>query len=308
MSFTAKKILQIKEIAPEQSMDEAHFFNSPEFLLTKPFKIKGWQLVKEKPIGQIYFYINKNIATSGHQSTFGSFDIDEHVTEDELFAITNTVVDELRRKEVTEIVIRQYPSYFNQSTLVDLVLKKIGFVKKTIEINQHIEVTEKPFASLVKRNVKKKINQCEDSKFTFSIESIKNLKAIYELVLDTRTRKNYTISMSLPELNLVVNACSGNFLLFALRDKGTLIAASVSIIVSTNTIYNFYHADAFAYRTKSPLTLLVQYIYEYCQINGYQYLDLGISTMQGELNAGLYKFKQNLGARTTDKVTFSLTV
>jgi len=50
--------------------------------------------------------------------------------------------------------------------------------------------------------------------------------------------------------------------------------------------------------------LLTKGLYAYCQENSFGMLDMGISTDRGAANYGLIRFKQNLGAITSLKLSF----
>ena len=89
-------------------------------------------------------------------------------------------------------------------------------------------------------------------------------------------------------------------------DNDKLIAAAISVRVSKEILYNFYHADEFTYRSSSPMVMLIKEIYEYCQRNKIQILDLGISTKNGLINQGLFNFKKSLGCSVTEKNTYGL--
>ncbi len=309
MSQAVENALLIKEITPSESMFEAHLFNSTCFLLNKPFNVRGWQLMKgPRAMAQIYFFINNSEAVSGYQSTFGSFDVNNSITKEELLFFINELNQTLRSQGISKIHIRHSPSYAQWTHLIEKTLVIMGYVKKQSETNQHIVVTAAPFSSIIKRNVRKKINQCSTQGYSFNIEPLKSLPEIYDLVVATRKRKKYALSMTLDDLHSVMADCPNNYLLFTLRDGPVLIAASVSIILNATTLYNFYHADALEYRTKSPLSALVKSIYEYCQANGYKFLDLGISSLEGKINEGLFTFKENLGAVKSKKNTYSLLI
>jgi len=308
MSQSIKKALQIKEITPAESMDEPHFFNSNVFLLNKPFNVQGWQLICDQPIAQIFFYLKDDVAISGYQATFGSFDVKNNMSQLELTFFIKEIIELLKMRGVKRMEIKNAPSYFSSSRQIEEALTSCGFNLQLLEINQQIKVNEQPFLRLAKRNVRKKINQGIHAGFTFNIEPNTNISEIYNLVVATRNRKKYGVSMTLPDLTSAIESCPESYILFTLRDGAKLIAASVSIIINSDVVYNFYHADHFEYRAKSPLSLLVKYIYEYCQQNKYKVLDLGISTMNGILNSGLFTFKENLGAVTSEKKSFSLTL
>ena len=308
MSTDVTKTLQLKKICALESVAESHFFNSASFFKTKPFEVEGWQLIKDKPVVQVFFSIINRKAISGHQATFGSFDVVEAISQEELNWFVKGFLKELELMGVQEIELRHYPDYFKNSSALQAALQTSGFEIETKEVNQHIEITSAPFEKLAKRNEVKKIRQSEEAGFVFKVVDASFVKLIYELIVEARERRGYPVSMTFDALHQAIQTTPDNYVLFTLWNKEELIAASVSVVLTKEALYNFYHADAFAYRQKSPLAYLVKCIYEYCQQFRFKILDLGISSEHGNLNEGLFTFKQNLGAIVSDKITYQLTL
>lgn len=110
--------------------------------------------------------------------------------------------------------------------------------------------------------------------------------------------------MSLEGLQNMFTLFPDEYLLFGVFDEEKMIAASVSIKVCQRILYCFYIGDDLEYRSQSPVTVLVAGIYEYCRVNNFFVLDLGLSTEKGIVNKGLYTFKKSFGAVESPKLTF----
>ena len=96
------------------------------------------------------------------------------------------------------------------------------------------------------------------------------------------------------------------YLLFGLYSGERLISVVVSVLVDRGILYNFYPGDDVQYRDHSPMVMLLDGIYRYCQTNAIRILDLGISSVDGVLNPGLYRFKKNCGSIDSWKSTYLL--
>ncbi|MCF6352317.1 MAG: hypothetical protein L3J06_04830 [Cyclobacteriaceae bacterium] len=308
MSFTVENSLQIKEIAPEQSMGGAHFFNSSPFLLNKPFRVVGWQLVKEKPIAQIFFYIYNGKAISGYQSTFGSFDMLENVSQQDLIWFIKKLFDNLKTEGVLKVKIKHFSMYMTNAVVIANALEKCGFKKNITETNQHIKIQKATFEEVANRSEVIRSNKCSQLGYKFKRASLQYLPEVYNLVLDTLARKNNAPSMAFLNLKKAIEACPDNYILFTLWDDDILIAATVSIKISNSVLYNFLHSDHLKYRKVSAFTFLLKNIYLFCLENDYKVLDLGISSVNGVINTGLFKFKKARGGLTSDKNIYHLTL
>jgi len=308
MNLATKKSLQIREITPNKSMEIAHFFNSSSFLLNKPFKLRGWQLLGSQPLAQIFFYIKGGVAFSGFQATFGSFDVVENIAESELLWFIKSLINELKENGVSKVKIRHFPSHFATANFILKALEQFGFNKVLTETNQHINVNKPNFENVADRSEVIRSNKCEKLGYTFKITSIDDLPVIYKLIENTLLRKGNRPSMSFTDLKKTIEACAENYLLFTLWDKNTLIAATVSVKINSSNLYNFYHSDHLEYRAVSALTYLLKNIYLYCYKHNFQTLDLGISSINGVINKGLFNFKKARGAVISDKNYYNLSL
>lgn len=307
MKESEVKSLKIIRIGPEDSMLGSHFFNSSKFLLNKQFKISGWQLVKkEKPVSQIFFHIAKGIAISGFQSTFGSFDIEDSTSSEELKSLIGVLIADLKKEGVTKIKVKQSPSYFAHAALVEKSLKSFGFENVVTEINQHITIDNPQFEDVADRSEVIRSNKCNKLGYEFKISSLLHLPDIYALLTETLQRNGNRPSMSYDNLKSVIESCPDNYMLFTLWDDDKIIAATVSIKLEDSIMYNFYHADHLDYRRVSALTYLLKNIYLYCYTHNYKIFDLGTSTVNGVLNKGLFNFKKTRGAVSSDKNYYHL--
>ncbi len=286
---------------------EGHYFNSPCFLQTKPYTVTGWYSKQEGGELHIWFYQQGQQAISGYGATFGGIDVSAN-TVGYLPDFLNVVIGRLAKQGVKELIIKNYPQYWPGTSQIHQVILARGFKVQSTEVNQHIAVSDKPFTMIAAKNELKKINQCYRQGFVFELATLEELPEIYALVVDTRRRKNYKVSMSFEELKRSITLCPAHYKLFVVKHRNRIIAASVSVVVHTRVLYNFYHADDAAYRNYSPVAFLVAHIYDYAQSNGFSILDLGVSSINGVLNNGLARFKKNLGAINTDKLTYKLTL
>ena len=85
------------------------------------------------------------------------------------------------------------------------------------------------------------------------------------------------------------------------------ICASALIVSLSDTVeYVLYWGDDENYRALSPVTSLFLKIVTSCKSGNKRYLDLGISSVNGNLDEGLFNFKSSLGASAFSKYHFKL--
>ncbi len=302
-------LLTIDQPTVMPELPAGHLFNSPAFGALQEGAI--WRFVLHEagnPLARIWFAINDQTAVSGAGATFGSVDFARQADEPALLQFLSGVLDRLQQQAIRRVVIRHYPFYYAHTDAADRAIRSLGFRQEVEETDQYLEVDGVAFTDKLRANERKKLRQCYEAGYTFRQLPAAALAEVYRLVVATRQRRSYPVSMSLAALRAAQTAMPDKYLLFGVFDGGKLIAASVSIRVSRQVLYNFYHADEAAYRNRSPLVRLVEGVYQYCRFQHIDYLDLGISSVEGQLNEGLYRFKKNLGCLEAPKITYSLTL
>ena len=246
----------------------------------------------------IYFCLYDNQAQNARFSGVGGFEGAE-VNIENVSLLLSSLSDWGKANGITAFTIKMAPEFY----LKDIIgFKDIGSLELLYsEYNQHIEISSEPYISLLKRNERKRLRKCQRAGYQFKKLTVESLQQAYEVVKTNRELKGYPVTVTYDQLLLMFQNFPDQYLLFGVFDEARLIAVAVSIRVSENVLYNFYHGDDFEYRRDSPVVMVINGVYEYCQENNIQYLDLGISSVQGVLNEGLYQFKENCGAQVSPK-------
>jgi len=88
------------------------------------------------------------------------------------------------------------------------------------------------------------------------------------------------------------------------RNGAEIVAASVTVSISSEVLYHFYPASAKSYHQYSPSILLHQGLHQYASAKGYRLLDLGISSIPGNPYYSLMEFKERIGGVPSLKFAF----
>jgi hypothetical protein len=276
-------------------------FHKPEFI----FRFPETEIITfEEAEAKIHFSRIGNLLISLDKSPFGSFVITSAITKDKLSSLVEKIEDWSRQKGIANLLIRSFPEIYEpeQNALIRETLIGSGFSIKYQDITQVIEVTEGPMN--LNTHKRRRLRQAGTLDFTFREIALNYLEEAYALIVESRESKGYPVTMMFKDLEAMFKLFPNDYLLFGVLDKDKLIATSVCIKVNDRILYCFYIGDALAFRPHSPITLLINGIYEYCQTNDFNMLDLGISTDKGILNKGLYAFKKTFGSYDSHKLTF----
>ena len=215
------------------------------------------------------------------------------------------VIDELTQSGISIIEIRNSPTYFDYAVKTSDLLINLGFKIKSKDINQYAIIDDNSFSDKINRNRKRNLKQCHDKRYKFTELSIDYLHEVYTVLNENRNSKDYSLSMSYDDLLESVKRFSDRYLLFAVKEDDKIIACSICLKVNNKIIYDFYHGESPDYTKYSPVTLLIEGIYNYAMSWNYKLLDFGTSSPNGLLNKGVFQFKKSLGALSCEQTTFT---
>ena len=261
----------------------------------------------ERVEGVIHFNVDKGQAASPYRSPFGSYIFSDAVTESTLTEFVNYCENQLIGNRVKSLVLKNQPEIYctERNRMLLSILNKSGYTTAREETSAVISVSNKTFESGLHKSEKKRLRKCRESELTFEIMPPEQLQKIYIFLETCRKEKGYSLSMPFDEIKKLAKAFPERIMLTAVIDKNQLVAANISIRVYDHVLYNFYHDHASEYDQLSPVVLLNEGLYNFCRQNKIQFLDLGTSNIDDELNESLLNFKLNLGAKASRKLTFT---
>lgn len=250
--------------------------------------------------------INSADAKTPVRSPYGSFLFLERESTKHITDFIKFVEVELQKRNIHTFSIKHQPEIYSPiNQRVKQCLLDEGYSIELEETSATIFVTEKPFDKNLHRSEKKRLRKCREQNFAFEIMPLEQLNKVYGFLEACREEKGYALSMPLNELQKLVTTFSDRMLLTVVTEGSKIIAANISIRVYDHVLYNFYHDHASEYDHVSPVVLLNEGLYNFCQQHAIQLLDLGTSNPDGVLNESLLTFKVRLGAQPSPKITFS---
>lgn len=289
---------------------EVSLFHQPDHLLLQ--KNSGWKsfyAIHEKSrtlVAEVHFHSDRLTAASPFRAPFGSYAYSESLPLEVLYNFILFVEEELKKDKVSNLILKlpptkYFPEYHN--ALVP-VLINLNYTIQQAEISSGIEISENPFSDLIDSWEKRKIKQAREAELVSRLIHAENLEMVYSFILQCRQQKEYSLSMTLEEVKTVVQKFPDRFILFGVFDQDNLAAAAIAIRVTDQVLYNFYSDHQARYDNLSPIVMLTESEYEYCQGHKLGMLDLGTSSIDGKLNFPLLDFKRRLGGRPIPKYTF----
>ena len=274
--------------------------------------VDGWKTFSlldeqaQKVLAQIHFYVEGIFASSPYKAPFGSIEFNDDLSPDFLFQFLIDVEQRLKSYGVKKIMIKDAPQIYRQeqAALLSVVLISLGFRVLKSEINSSIVIDEIQWENKISYAELKRLNKCKKEELEFRFLSNNKIEEVYHFIQTCRQERNASLSMTLAELKNTILFCSEDFLLFSVFQKDKMIAAAITIKVNNEILYDFYHAHIKEADQLSPVVMLIDGIYSYCQKNNFKLLDLGTSMLDDKINYSLLNFKKQLGAVSSMKLTF----
>ena len=190
------------------------------------------------------------------------------------------------------------------SVLVNLLLRK-GYKLTHHELNYSRAITDEDFSSRVNQGNRKNLRRAVKRGFVFQRMTPEEIGDAYGIIAGNRERRGYPTTMTLEQIEAMLQAIPGSLLPFCVIDGTRMIAASICIAVDKTVFYVFYWGEIDGYQNPSPIPFLAQGLYSYCQKEGFKLMDVGTATVEGNPNHGLIRFKRSLGLGESLKLTFS---
>lgn len=253
-----------------------------------------------------YFHLvitlKENIAYSFKQSPFGSFFIKKPTEIETFLDFESQITQKLKQKNIKKVIIRQPPSYYPHFVMRQW-LEKADYRLKTQDVNQFITLSDHSENNLHKMELRK-LNNAERKGLLFSHDPVSSLEEIHSFIAHCRLDVGLTVNITLDKLKNLFTAFPTSYDLYSIRQNKEILAACV-VSKPLSDIYYYYlpatHPD---HKSKSPMVLLLVSLIESLKSKGARLLDLGLSSINGNKQSGLYAFKKRMGAADTPSWVF----
>lgn len=286
-----------------------YIFNSPEHRALQ--SSEGWKCLyaldeKESIVAFLWVNIAGEVAHAPLRAPFGSIEVDVNLESKGLYDFIGYVAETLYGLGIKKIVLKNPPALYDASysALLSTFLLNQGFSIEQAEVSSVIPVSDTPYANLVTEWEHRKLKQAKANSLFFQSQKGSHLQTIYSFIKACREEKGYNLSMPLPDLAKLSKAFPDRLHLFSVSHEADLAAACIAIQVSNDILYTFYYDHAKAYDAYSPVVMLIEGIYHFCQSQNIRLLDLGTAALNKQPNFPLLTFKAHIGGMPSPKLTF----
>ena len=271
------------------------YLDSQQYLNLKKIQTKHFCLIGE---------LKKNELQSLPRSPFGGIFLAPEVSnaEESIQSLKSYFAD----NSINQVAITNPPPIYKHFVSGE-VLMRYGFTLTLKNINQHIELNNFDAGKLHKME-QRKLRSLESGDFLFRKLPTSMLDEVYSFLLECRIQQGLSINIEREHLKYLAATLPSSYEFFGIFLGKKLISALIVVKVMKTTVYYYLPGTAPSYKKNSPMVLLLFKVAQYYKKQGFKYLDLGLSSINGIKQAGLFDFKERMGAEALAKVTYQLRV
>ena len=292
-----------------------YFPTDPSPFISEPFvslvELKQERIIRlmmqdESSIG-LLVGLKNGVLRSPFSAPFGGFHYKhEYMFFDIVFNFLSDLKEYVKSKGIKKIIITLPPDLYQVNMNAKLVnaFIQLGYTMGLPDINNWVNLNEFDgtwVKSVVAQNCRKAVKHG----LTWSVATErKELEETYQVIYNNREEQGRKIFMTLEDILEVRKVFPVDF--FQIREKnGNIVGASIFYRGHEKIIQGVFMGDDMEKRNLGTMNYMYSNIYEYYKELGYEYIDLGVSSLEGEPNHGLIRFKELHNNKTSLRFTFT---
>lgn len=287
------------------------FFNNAEHLCQqsdRPFcVITALNQITLQADARCTFFVEPNRAVSPVAAPFGSVEFIQTLPDPILSDLLDALIDEAQTTGVPVLRLVNYPHCYapEQAHRLTEQLLKRGFQVTAADQNSFLTITNDAFENIIDASERRRLRKCQRVGFQFMHWQCPDVDATTSFLARTRQQQGYVLALPLDRLGQLIQTFPNQFPIFAVMDGSAIAALTVAVRVRDDILYSFLPASDPGYHAYSPMVLLIDGLFRYCQQQQIRLFDLGVS-LDGnhQPKPSLIRFKRNLGAQESLKFTF----
>jgi hypothetical protein len=253
------------------------------------------------------FFVRAERAVSPNAAPFGSVEFAKTLPDPVLHDFLDALVNAVRSTGAASLRLVNYPHCYALPQAERLTTKLLIHGFRPIEVNPNffLPITDHSFERGITPAERRRLKKCRSYGFQFIHWQDPDITEIIDFLEETRQQQGYKLSVSTAYLRELLQKFPRQFPVFTVRDGNTLAALTVTVRVRNDILYTFLPASHISYRSFSPMVMLTDGLFTYCQQHSIRLLDLGVSLGDNHIpKPSLMRFKRNLGAQELPKVVF----
>jgi hypothetical protein len=252
----------------------------------------------------------ERVLSSHPGSTYGGLVIDRAFNVQEAFLAVKLLEAYAHSLGVQAIEMRHSEKIFHlfPSEELDFALERCGFQPYTRELSSAIVIDGLSLDTMLegankshRRYTKKALKSGVEVRLSDDYASFHKM-----LTTNLADRHGNSPTHTFEEMEKLGELLGDRIRLFAGFIEGTMSAGAWLLLCNAQTTHTFYLAQDYRFQHLRPLRAVIYELIRWNIEQGYRYLNLGISTVDGgqTIKWGLFQFKESFGARGVIRTTY----
>lgn len=250
--------------------------------------------------------VKDNVLQSPFSAPFGGFhNSHEYLLYEVIFSFVEDLKAFVKANDFDAVNITLPPDIYQTNTNAKIVnaLVRAGYSMKTPDLTNWVNLLNFN-GNWVYAKVANKCRKAIKCQLTFEVASDQiSRREAYRLIYKNRMELNREIHMALDDLLEVERIMPVDF--FLVKDQsGESAGAGVFYRGHEAVVQGIFMGDDLSKRELGPIDFLYLNLYEHYKKLGYQFIDFGTSSLNGEPNSGLIRFKEIHNCETSLRYSF----
>ena len=292
---------QISEFAP---VDHPYFLLKSDSASAKQ-QLTFRLLKKDKLKAILYVVIQQNgDAVSLPNLPFGGIWISSQIHSDELQFFVKEILKELHRRKCSVVKIIQPPKpYEKYSELIGNILFKEGFLPESIQSHQFF-IGKKKLKSEVKIFSEKNKKSLQSLAICMKKGPVSNLNFLND-IRNWNSERGYLTHFDEKRLIHQVSEFPDRYFQISLFRDSKAVAHSLAVKLLPDSFYYYLSAIRPNSQISNGGDLLLQSLFQLAAEQKTEFIDLGSSEVESDLNSSLMFFKARFSNDVSNKVTWT---
>lgn len=299
--------------ASQPIFPEGFFFNNPEHLSQQTNGTIHRLSLQNAITGQAdircAFAVRGEVALSPIAAPFGSIEFAETISPFALGEFVDELVQKACQMGCKRLRLVNYPHCYAPRHMHRLIytLAERGFNMIENTPTFYLPVHNGSLTERMHAQERQRLRKCQRAGLKTALWKTPCLPTVVEFIEESRQQQGYPLTISMDCLSGLLHQFPDQFPVFVVRDGQSIAALCVCVRVRRDILYSFLPASNSHYQSFSPMVMLIDHLYQYSQHNGIDLLDLGPSLDANQQpKSSLARFKQNMGAILSPKLTFEI--
>lgn len=251
--------------------------------------------------------LKEGVLKSPFSAPFGGFHYKhEHLAYELVYEFLSDLKEYLISKEIKKFSITLPPNLYQVNMNAKMVnaLIRLGYEMELPDLNNWVNLKEfdgEWTKSVVAQNCRKAVKH--GLKWSV-VTDMNGMKEVYQVIHRNREGLGRKIYMTLEDILKVKEVLPVDF--FIIREvTGNCVGGAVLYRGHESIIQGIFMGSDLEKRNLGVIDYMYMNVYNYYKEMGFEYIDLGTSSLKGEANPGLLRFKEIHNSETSLRYTFT---